>query len=196
LKVARTHSFAVPSAGLWIDAHEFAAMAGLPAWHVALFCHLVCRSNFKTGSGRTGYGELINALTPDQPERGPRLWAPTRRDVQRALDRLEVLRLVACDTLSSEQLQCLVFHVAPRVRRGVPAGKQVQELARGSAEGKEGKTRAGTRDGLPTVNLYPLPPVDRNLSTGTRPVHVTQRLEAVKAAVAARGAIKRAPKGA
>ena len=169
MKQVRTHAFKLPSLrGLWLHEEELAALLGLPAWYVALFVHLARLCNFETGAGRTGYGELINLLTPDQPERGPRLWAPARQDVKRALRRLETLRLVAVDHLHSEQVQTINFLLSPRSRRGVPAGKLDPELDPGSHEGKRSKLDPGTRPGLSTGNTYPLPPVDNELSTGAR----------------------------
>jgi hypothetical protein len=180
---------------VWIADHEFSALMGLPGWHLALFAHLIVRSNFKTGHGRTGHGELINALTPDQPERGPRLWAPTKRDIRRALASLEAARLVELDKLASEQVQALVFHVAPRERRGVASEKRASKLAPPSYEGKQGTTRPGIRPPLSTEKPYsPTPQTDGQLSTG--PEAVRARLVAVAQAVAARGVRSRAPKGA
>lgn len=195
VRQVRTHAFERPDAGLWLWPDELAALVGLPAWHLALFAHLVLRSDFGSGHGRTGYGELINALTPDQPERGPRLWAPSRDDCKAALRRLEALRLVALDRGHSERVQALVFHVQPRTRRGVPAPKLPPKLSPGPHEGETGKLTPGTGPGLPALNTYPLPPVDKKLSTAAGPSDADrQRMREVRARIG--GGRKRAPQGA
>ena len=193
MKQVRTHAFSVPDVGVWLWPHELQAVFGLPGWFLALLVHLVARSNFKTGAGRTGYGELINALTPDQPERGPRLWAPSRLDVQRALRRLEALRIVAVDKLFSEQVQSINFLVSPRQRRGVSRRKLEPEFDTGSTEVKRPKRDTGIRHGLSTEILNPRPLTTAQLSTGEGRARARQVLDGLRAA---RGEESGAPKGA
>lgn len=194
MRQVRTHAFAAPSAGVWLHPHELAALAGLPAWCIALLVALIKRSNYKTGTGRTGYGELINALTPDQPERGPRLWAPSRDDIKGQLARFCALRILSIDRVRSEQLQSLNFEVCPRVAQRVPKPKRPPELSPGSTEGKAPELPPGIVPGLTAVNQYnasATPPVD-NLPEGPSP-----ELRARLAAVGKRaGGRTRAPKGA
>ena len=166
MRQVRTHAFGQPDADLRLHAHEVRALFGLPLWMFALFAHLVLRSNFKTGACRTSYGELINAGTPDQPERGPRLWAPSRDDVKAAIRRFEQLRLLALDRLRSEQSQTINFLVSPRMRRGVTNGKHPRELSPGSHLGEKPKLTPGTLPALPRENLNPLPLSTDELSTG------------------------------
>ncbi len=192
MRQTRTHAFSVPDVGVWLWPHELQALMGLPAWCMAMFVHLVVRTDFKSGAGRTGYGELINALTPDQPERGPRLWAPSRDDIKAGMRRLEALRIVAVDRLRSEQLQTINFLLAPRQRRGVPNGKLPPKLSPGSVEGKEPKLSPGTPPALSTEILNPLPLSASKLSTGEGRAAAQQVLAKMGAA---RGKA-RAPKGA
>ena len=79
------------AAWLLITDREWRALDGLEAWTVKLWAFLILASDFKSGQGRTGYGELITAMTPDQPERGPRLWTPSRADIKTTLRRFEQL---------------------------------------------------------------------------------------------------------
>jgi hypothetical protein len=166
MRQVRTHAYAVPDVDVMLFRHERHALRGLPCWYQTLMLELVARSDFKKGHGTTGYGELVNALTPDQPERGPRLWAPSRDEVKAAVRRLEQLRIVAVDRLRSEQLKCLHFLVAPRVKQRVPAGKLPPELHPTSTQGKEPKLHPRTPPGLSTEILTPLPLTEAKLSTG------------------------------
>lgn len=193
MRQVRNHAFAAPAAGAWIHPHELAALAGLPAWCIALLVALIKRSNYKTGAGRTGYGELINALTPDQPERGPRLWAPSRDDLRAQLARLCALRILTIDRMRSEQLQCLIFEVCPRVAQRVPAAKLPPELSPGSTEVKPPKLSPGIDPGLTAVKQYnaSATPVD-NFSAAPTP-EIRQRLAKVRSAAGGR---TRAPEGA
>jgi hypothetical protein len=196
VKLVRTHAFAAPAVGVWLWPDELAALAGLPAWFVALFVALLQRADFKTGAGRTGYGELANCLTPDQPERGPRLWAPSRDDIKAALRRLESLRVLAVDKLRSEQLQTINFLVRPRVAQRVPAGKLPRQLPPGSTEGKGAKLPPVTPPALSALNTYPPTSQAPKLSTA-RTAEVRAKLAQVRDAIdGARGGRNRAPKGA
>ncbi len=196
MRQVRTHAYKAPAAGVWITEEETAALVGLPAWYWGLWVQLLLRSNFKTGAGTTGYGELINALTPDQPERGPRLWAPSRDDVKTALRRLEALRLMAVDAMRSEQLQRIEFLLRPRVASGVSAEKLPRELSPGSHLGKRSKLTPGKGPGLSAVNTLSPTPCGQQLSTGAAPSEaVRQKLEEVTQRVRG-GGRTRAPKGA
>lgn len=181
------------AAWLLVTADEDARLGGLEAWIYKLFTRLVMWSDFRTGHGRTGYGELITALTPDQPERGPRLWAPSRDDVHKALRRLEAAGLVAFDRVKSEKAKALFFHVPPRTRTGAPAGKLPPELSPTSTEVKGPKlpplTAPGDSEKKPHTACASRP-VDNSPDPG--------KIAAARAArqrIAARGET-RAPKGA
>lgn len=137
MKQVAAFAFKRPGAAwLLITADEWARLDGLEAWTVKLFALLIRFSDFNTGHGRTGYGELITALTPDQPAAGPRLWAPSRDDLKKALRRFEDLGLVALDKVASEKRKALFFHVLPRTRKGTPAKKLPPELPPTSTEGE------------------------------------------------------------
>ena len=166
MKQVRTHAFTTPSVGVWLWPHELAALAKLPAWFVALFVALVLRSNYRTGAGRTGYGDLINALQPDQPERGPRLASYSRTDIKRAMRRFEELQILAVDRFASEQAQTINFSVSDRNRRGVPARKLDREFVPGSTEVKSPKLDPGICTALSKESLkQPLTPQSGKLST-------------------------------
>lgn len=185
------------SAWLLITADEWGRLDGLEAWTVKLFALLIWYSDFKTGHGRTGYGELITALTPDQPASGPRLWAPGRMDVKRALRRFELVDLVAIDKTASEKRKALFFHVLPRTRKAAPARKLDPELDPTSHEVKQAERDPRTRPGDSEKN-------SKNRARET-PVHNSpgvvaqahEKLKLISAEIGARGRPRnRAPEGA
>lgn len=184
------------TAWLLITDDEWRRLDGLEAWTVKLFCLLLVCSDFKTGHGRTGYGELITGLTPDQPPSGPRLWAPSRNDVKKALYAFERAGLVVVDRVASELRKALFFHVPPRTRKDTPARKQNPELNPTSTEVKQVEFDPTTAPGDSEKNsLKPRAqrPVDN--STSTPPAATRERLRQVRSGIAARGD-NRAPKGA
>lgn len=173
--------------------HELAALSGLPAWCIALLVALIKTSNFRTGAGRTGYGELINALTPDQPGRGPRLWAPSRDDIKKHLARFEAMRILCIDSKRSKQFRCVFFDVCPRVTLRVPAGKLPLQLSPTSHEGKTPKLSPLTLPTLTAVKKFNAgeSPVD-NLPAVLTP-EIRERIAKVRGAAGGRN---RAPEGA
>lgn len=195
MKQVRSHSFATPRANLWFHQHEIDVLLGRPAWWVALWMHLVLRSDFRTGRGVTGAGELINALTPDQPERGPRLWAPSDRDIRRALAAFEAARILSRDGIASGQRQAVVFLVAPRVGRGVPEKKRAAKLAGGATREKAGNSPPNSPT-LPALNSSPYPLVDNQLSTAAAGPSDADRQRMLEVRARLAGGRKRAPKGA
>lgn len=181
MKHVRSFNYARPrDAWLMVFDHEWDALGGLPAWATRLFLVLVSLSDFKTGHGKTGYGELINALTPDQPARGPRLWAPTRDDVKAMLQRFEQLLILARDKHASETRMALFFHLAPRTSKTTSAEKLPRKLSPGSTEVKGPKLPPQIAPGLSEKNSYPLPPADAVLSTAD-PIHVGNAIAQAKA---------------
>ena len=169
-------------AWLMVTADEDRRLCGLEAWTYRLFRTLLMCSDFGTGYGRTGYGELIQSLTPDQPAAGPRLWVPKRDDVKKALRALESLDLVAIDKTKSEKAKALFFHVLPRTRIGAPARKLPPELTPTPVEVKQAEFTPRT------------PPGDsenKSLKTArTEPVDNSARLaglRALRAKLAAQG---------
>lgn len=185
------------SAWLLITADEWGRLDGLEAWTVKLFALLIWYSDFKSGHGRTGYGELITALTPDQPASGPRLWAPSRDDVKKALRRFEALDLVAFDKTASEKRKALFFHVLPRTRKAAPASKLPPELTPTSYEVKQPELTPRIAPGDSEKN-------SKNRARET-PVHnspsvvadAQEKLKRISAEIGARGTpLKRAPEGA
>lgn len=185
------------SAWLLITADEWDRLDGLEAWTVKLFALLIRYSDFKTGHGRTGYGELITALTPDQPASGPRLWAPSRDDVKKALRRFEALDLVAIDKTASELRKALFFHVLPRTRTSTPARKLPPELTPTAHEVKQAELTPRTAPGESEKNS--------KKRVRETPVHNTpavvaqaqEKLKRISAEIGARGTpLKRAPEGA
>ena len=198
MKQVSAFAFARPSsAWLLITDDEWHRLDGLEAWTTKLFAVLIRCSDFKSGHGRTGYGELIASLTPDQPASGPRLWVPSRDDVKKALLRFEALDLVAVDRVASEKRKALFFHVLPRTRKAAPARKLPPELSPTSHEGKQGeltpRTLPGDSENKSLKTASATDPVDNSVST----VQALAKLKRVSQAIAARGTpLNRAPKGA
>lgn len=197
MRQVRTHAFAMPDCGVWLWPHELRALVGLPAWHLALFVHLVARSTFKTGQGVTCWGELVNALTPDQPARGPRLWAPSTREVRDAAAGLHRLCIAVFDSRRGVEEQAVFFEVAPRTGRGVSDGKLRRDLRRGSNEEKTAETPQGSPTGLSAGNSNNArDPVDKSPVDNVDP-EVMARMKLLQSKLAgSSGGIKRAPKGA
>jgi hypothetical protein len=81
---------------------------------------LVGLSNFKTGhvyrgsDPRVSYAALIALLTPDQAPTGPRLAAPTLKQVRTAIDELEVAGLVGRVRAANEAHRSLFLEVPSR----------------------------------------------------------------------------------
>lgn len=191
MKQVSAFAFARPAeAWLLITADEWARLDGLEAWTLKLFSLLIRCSDFRTGHGRTGYGELITSLTPDQPPSGPRLWAPSRDDVKKALRRFEDLDLVAVDRIASEKRKALFFHVLPRTRKAAPARKLPPELTPTSTEGEQGeltpRTLPGDSENKSLKTARAETPVDNSPGALPSPV-LKARLRAVRGAIAARG---------
>ena len=172
-------------AWVMVTADEDRRLCGLEAWTYRLFRTLLMCSDFSTGYGRTGYGELIQSLTPDQPAAGPRLWGPSRDDVKKALRALESLDLVAIDKTKSEKAKALFFHVQPRTRTGAPARKLPPELTPTSVEVKQAELTPRTPPGdseNKSLKTARDEPVDNSARlAGLR------ALRAVRAKMAARG---------
>jgi len=180
------------AAWLLITADEDARLDGLEAWVYKLFRCLVKFSDFQTGHGRTGYGELITALTPDQPAAGPRLWAPTRDDIKKALRALEGLGLASFDRIKSEKAKALFFYVQPRTRTGAPARKLPPELPPTSTEVEQAeltpRTAPGDSENKPLKYRACERPVDNRPSPARR-----EALRTLRAQLAARGAPEASP---
>lgn len=198
MKQVAAFAFKRPTAAwLLITADEWARLDGLEAWTVKLFALLIRYSDFKTGHGRTGYGELITALTPDQPAAGPRLWAPSRDDVKKALRRFEALELVATDKTASELRKALFFHVQPRTRTSMPARKLPPELTPTPYEVKQSELTPRIVPGESeknSKNRAREAPVDNSHG---EPAAAREKLKRISAEIGARGTpLKRAPEGA
>ena len=198
MKQVSAFAFARPTdAWLLITADEWHRLDGLEAWTLKLFAVLIRCSDFKTGHGRTGYGELIASLTPDQPPSGPRLWAPSRDDVKKALLRFEALDLVAVDRIASEKRKALFFHVLPRTRKAAPARKLPPELSPTSYEGEQAeltpRTLPGDSENKSLKTAHAKRPVDNSLPTPA-PAGLKARIRQVIAG--AGHPLTRAPKGA
>jgi hypothetical protein len=187
MKQVSAFAFKRPTtAWLLITEDELHRLAGLEAWTFKLFGLLVMFSDFKTGHGRTGYGELIHGLTPDQPERGPRLWVPTRDDVKTAIRRFEGLGLVAVDKTASEKRKAIFFHLPPRTREATSARKLPRQLPPTAVEVKKAKLHPTTDPGESEKNSYPLPPAEPELST-VPPAQAREKLRRISQQIAARG---------
>lgn len=131
MQLVRSHNFGHTTGDfLLLHAHEWDALWGLPAWATRLFLCLVAFGDFKAGTVRTSYGELLNALQPDQPESGPRLACITLKQVREMLQRFEKLLILGRDKARNEEQRGLFFQVAPRTQKVAPAEKQGREQGR------------------------------------------------------------------
>lgn len=180
-----------------VTADEDRRLCGLEAWTYRLFRTLLMCSDFSTGHGCTGYGELIQSLTPDQPAAGPRLWVPSRDAVKKALRALESLDLVAVDKVKSEKAKALFFHVQPRTRKGAPAKKLPPELTPTFSEVKQAeftpRTHPGDSENKSLKTARTTQPVDNSAGAAA----ARDELRRISAAISARGNTSaRAPEGA
>lgn len=97
---------------LW--AHELDVLDSLDGWMTRLFLRLVRISDFTSGAGTTTFAELVAYMTPIQPRRGPRLFAPDVQAVKRAIAALEKRRILTRDKGASQRARLLFFVVASR----------------------------------------------------------------------------------
>lgn len=180
MQLVRSHNFGTGSGDfLLIHEHEWHALWGLPAWTTRLWCCLVAFSDFKAGTVRTSYGELLNALQPDQPAAGKRLAKITLKQVRDAIAAFERLLILGRDKSRNEEQRALFFQVAPRTGSCMSAGKKGRDKGRTQSAGKadehgEKSAKAvGTEQGTGQVfqeNSLNTPyPQERELSTGTEP---------------------------
>ncbi len=124
MQLVRSHNFG-PGSALFLPVleHEWQALWGLPAWGTRLFMCLAAFSDFKKGTVKTSYGELLNALQPDQPARGKRLPTISLQQVRTMLAAFEKLLILARDKGRSETEQVLFFQIAPRVWKSTSTEK-------------------------------------------------------------------------
>ena len=152
MQLVRSHNFGHTTGDfLLLHAHEWDALWGLPAWATRLFLCLVAFGDFKAGTVRTSYGELLNALQPDQPESGPRLARITLQQVRAMLRTFERLLILGRDKARNEEQQALFFQVAPRTQKVAPAEKLNRERNRGSSA-KQPDLTGQTQDGVGEKN--------------------------------------------
>ena len=173
------------AAWLLITDDEWRLLGGLEAWTLKLFALLIVCSDFKTGKGRTGYDELITGMTPDQPAAGPRLWAPSRMDVKRALYRFEALGLASLDRDANKPARALFFEVLPRTGASMPARKLDRKLDPHFSQVKQGELDPQTRPSLSEnkdLKTAHEAPVDNRPSRAR-----VDALRAVRGRLAARG---------
>lgn len=178
LKLVKTHAYTTPGGcALLVTPDEADKLYRLPLWAFRLFTSLILCADFKSGHGQTGYPELLSLLTPDQPERGPRHWVPSRDDVKNMLRRFVECGLIARDKAASEARGNIIFHMQPRVWQSVSSEIATRKLTRGSSaqnadeqrpkRARKGKTYPETYPHLQdpsSLTPYPLKP--GNLSTG------------------------------
>lgn len=109
----------------YVRIHDYEArvLDAMDAWICRLFMVLVRCTDYRTGKGSTGYAELVRRCTPLQPARGPRLWAPSLREVKDAVRALEARGLVRRDHAHSTAAGVLLFELDPRVASVRPRRK-------------------------------------------------------------------------
>lgn len=179
MKLVKSHAYTTPGGcALLVTPDEADKLYRLPLWAFRLFTSLILCADFKTGHGQTGYPELLSLLTPDQPERGPRHWVPSRDDVKNMLRRFVDSGLVARDKAASEARGNIIFHIQPRVWESVSSEIATRKLTRGASAQNTDEHRAKRqRRGKTYPETYPhlqdsssfnsLPSNVDNLSTGT-----------------------------
>jgi hypothetical protein len=152
VQLVRSHNFGHTTGDfLLLHAHEWDALWGLPAWATRLFLCLVAFGDFKAGTVRTSYGELLNALQPDQPERGKRLASVTLQQLRDMLRTFEKLLILGRDKARNEEQQALFFQVAPRTQKVAPAEKLNREQNR-ARKAKQPDLTGQTQTGTPEQN--------------------------------------------
>lgn len=178
MKLTKKHAYTSPGGcALLVTPDEADKLYRFPLWAFRLFTSLILCADFKTGHGQTGYPELLSLLTPDQPERGPRHWVPSRDDVKNMLRRFVESGLMARDKTASEARGNIIFHIQPRVWQSVSSEIATRKLTRGaSAQNADEQRPKRTRRGKTYPETYPhlqdsfsynsLPSNVDNLSTG------------------------------
>lgn len=203
MQLVRSHNFGHTSGDfLLLHSHEWDALWGLPAWATRLFLCLVAFGDFKAGTVRTSYGELLNALQPDQPAAGRRLPGVSLQQVRDMLRTFEKLLILGRDKTRNEAQQALFFQVAPRAQKRMPSEKSNRDKNRGeSAKQPEltGQTRneqddstGGNEQVFQEEFLNPLTPTSGELSTDGCPPDEQSR--EISAPSAGRGQ-QQAPRG-
>lgn len=143
LKPVKAHAYTTPGAcALLVTPDECERLWRFPLWALRLFSSLIFCSDFKTGHGQAGYPELLALLTPDQPERGPRHWVPSRDDVKNMLRRFVDAGLIARDKAASEARGNIIFHIQPRVWQTVADEIATRKLTRGASAQNPDQQRA------------------------------------------------------
>lgn len=189
MRQARQHAYTTPgAAALLITPDEARTLFTLPCWALRLFCALIHCADFRTGNGQAGYPELINLLTPDQPERGRRHDVPTRDEIKHMLRRFADVGLIARDRAASEARGNIIFHIQPRTWDIASSEIAARKLARGAKAKKsvsigaksapKGKIRPDTRPHLQEEEQFtPYPCEQPVLSTGKGKARRTARGE-------------------
>jgi len=186
MQLVRSHNFGHTSGEfLLLHSHEWDALWGLPAWATRLFLCLVAFGDFKAGTVRTSYGELLNALQPDQPAAGRRLPGVTLQQVRDMLRTFERLLILGRDKTRNEAQQALFFQVAPRAQKRMPSEKSNREKNRatsakqpeltGQTRNEQGDSTGGNEQVFQEEFLNPLTPTDDELSTERRPGETHQQ---------------------
>lgn len=178
MKLTKKHAYTSPGGcALLVTPDEADKLYRFPLWAFRLFTSLILCADFKTGHGQTGYPELLSLLTPDQPERGPRHWVPSRDDVKNMLRRFVESGLMARDKAASEARGNIIFHIQPRVWQSVSSEIATRKLTRGASaqnadeqrpkRARRGKTYPETCPHLQDSSSFnSLPSNVDNLSTG------------------------------
>lgn len=127
-----------------LHGHELDVLDSLPLWMTRLFLALVRCSNFKTGIGSTSFAQLALMLTPLQPVRGPRHFAPNEQAIKKGVLVFEDRLIVARDKARSDQEKVLFFAVCDRRVEVRPAPK-LDPSTRTHVDNRKASTGAALR---------------------------------------------------
>ncbi len=87
---------------------------------IALYLLLRAQCDFTTGEIATNYPRLQELLTPPQPERGRRPAGPTLKQVRRAMDWLDGMKLTARKLDRNEAQGTLRIRVTGQFKKATP----------------------------------------------------------------------------
>lgn len=130
------------SAFLILHKHEWVALEQLAGWATRLFMTLLWFADHKTGLGQVTYPLLAAHLTPAQPARGPRLYAPDTQAVRRMVREIEGLGILSRDIKHSDSNTALFFGVLPRYEQARPKQNLTPKLDPRSDRAERAAARA------------------------------------------------------
>lgn len=149
---------AVSGRFLLLHEHETDVLDTLPLWMDRLFRMLVRVSDYSSGAGSVAFAQLVLWLTPLQPRRGPRHYAPNLRAIKDAVRGFEQRQLLRRDKALSQGEGLLFFMVSPRLLEVRPTSKLGPQTPTpvDSRKASNGAASSGASAKTPTPNSDPL----------------------------------------